>query len=61
MTITAAALKSQVQVNVPFPYLGRGYLELFLEQGLQPEIGLYADNLRRYPLAVFRRAVGRPR
>ena len=56
MTITAAALKSQVQVNVPFPYLGRGYLELFLEQGLQPEIGLYADNLRRYPLAVFRRA-----
>lgn len=56
MAITAAALKSQVQVNIPFPYLGRGYLELFLELGLNPEIGLYADNLRRYAPAVFRQA-----
>jgi sugar phosphate isomerase/epimerase len=48
-------LKSQVQVNIPFPYLGRGYLELFLELGLNPEIGIYADNLSRYAPAAFRR------
>ena len=56
MAITAAALKSRVQVNIPFPYLGRGYLELFLELGLNPEIGIHADNLGRYAPAVFRRA-----
>ena len=56
MAITAAALKSQVQVNVPFPYLMRGYLERFLEVGLNPEIGLDAYSLGRYPPGVFRRA-----
>ncbi len=55
MAITAEALKSQVQVNIPFPYLMRGYLELFLEGGLNPEIGLDAYSLSRYPPAVFRR------
>ncbi len=56
MAITAAALKSQVQVNIPFPYLWRGYLERFLELGLNPEIGLDAYSLGHYPPAVFRRA-----
>ena len=56
MAITAAALKSQVQVNIPFSYLWRGYLELFLELGLNPEIGLDAYSLGHYPPAVFRRA-----
>ena len=55
MAITVAALVSQVQVNVPFPYLLRGYLERFLEMGLNPEIGLNAYNLSRYPPRVFRR------
>ncbi len=55
MPITAAALKSRVQVNIPFPYLLRGYLEKFLELGLNPEIGLYAHNLGHYPAGAFRR------
>jgi sugar phosphate isomerase/epimerase len=56
MAITVAALKSQVQVNIPFPYLGRGYLARFLELGLNPEIGLDAYSLDHYPPAVCRRA-----
>ena len=56
MAITAAALTSRVQVNIPFPYLMRGYLERFLELGLNPEIGLDAYSLGRYAPAVFRRA-----
>jgi len=56
MAITVAALVSQVQVNIPFPYLLRGYLERFLELGLNPEIGLDAYSLSRYPPRVFRRA-----
>ncbi|MFZ0050441.1 MAG: hypothetical protein WAK96_01570, partial [Desulfobaccales bacterium] len=55
MAITVEALASQVQVNVPFPYLLRGYLERFLELGLNPEIGLDAYNLSRHPPRVFRR------
>ena len=55
MAITAEALKSQVQVNIPFPYLRRGYLERFLQGGLNPEIGLDAYSLGRYPPGVFRR------
>src|SRR5208283_1544382 len=56
MAITVAALASQVQVNIPFPYLLRGYLERFLELGLNPEIGLDAYSLSRYPPRVFRQA-----
>lgn len=56
MALTAEALKSRVQVNIPFPYLWRGYLELFLDLGLNPEIGLDHYSLGRYAPAVFRRA-----
>lgn len=56
MAMTAAALTSRVQVNIPFPYLLRGYLERFLELGLNPEIGLDAYSLGHYAPAVFRRA-----
>ncbi len=56
MAITVAALASQVQVNIPFPYLQRGYLARFLELGLNPEIGLDAYSLSHYPPRVFRRA-----
>jgi sugar phosphate isomerase/epimerase len=54
MGISAAALTAKVQVNVPFPYLLAGYLEKFLRRGLNPEIGLDADSLNRYPPRVFR-------
>ena len=56
MAITIAALTTQVQVNIPFPYLRRGYLERFLTGGLNPEIGLDAYSLGRYPPGVFRQA-----
>ena len=56
MPLTIAALKSQVQVNIPFSYLLQGYLDRFLELGLNPEIGLDAYSLGHYPPAVFRRA-----
>ncbi len=56
MAITSAALASQVQVNIPFSYLLRGYLERFLELGLNPEIGLDAYSLSRYPPRLFRKA-----
>jgi sugar phosphate isomerase/epimerase len=55
MAITAAALISRVQVNIPFPFLMRGYLERFLELGLHPEIGLDAYSLGRFPPRTFRR------
>jgi sugar phosphate isomerase/epimerase len=56
MAITVEALTSQVQVNIPFSYLWRGYLEKFLELGLNPEIGLDGFSLSQYAPAVFRRA-----
>lgn len=58
MGISAAALTARVQVNIPFPFLGAGYLERFLHRGLNPEIGLDAYSLDRYPPQVFRRAAG---
>jgi sugar phosphate isomerase/epimerase len=56
MALTVEALKSRVQVNIPFPYLWRGYLELFLELDLNPEIGLDYYSLGHFAPAVFRRA-----
>lgn len=38
-------VKAQVQVNAPFSMLWERYLPLFLEQGLNPEIGLDASSL----------------
>lgn len=55
MGLTPELLVSRVQVNIPFPFLLNGYLNLFLEQGLNPEIGLDAGSLTQYPPAVFRR------
>jgi len=53
MALTAEALISRVQVNIPFPFLGQGYLDLFLERGLNPEIGLDARSLGGYPRRDF--------
>ncbi len=55
MATTPAALTGRVQVNIPFPFLVRNYLPLFLEEGLNPEIGLDAWSLTHYPPATFRR------
>jgi sugar phosphate isomerase/epimerase len=44
---TLAHVRSQVQVNAPLAMLLDGYLELFLERGLNPEIGLDAAILDR--------------
>jgi sugar phosphate isomerase/epimerase len=56
MGISAAALAAQVQVNLPFAFLELGYLERFLQRGLNPELGLDAYSLGHYPPAVFRGA-----
>jgi sugar phosphate isomerase/epimerase len=56
MAISVGALVAQVQVNLPFPYLHAGYLEKFLQRGLNPEIGLDAYSLGHYPPLDFRRA-----
>jgi|UniRef100_A0A7C5AK42 sugar phosphate isomerase/epimerase len=54
MGISPEALVERVQVNIPFPFLLRGYLAKFLARGLNPEIGLDAGSLDTYPPAVFR-------
>lgn len=55
MAMTPEALISRVQVNIPFPFLGQGYLELFLERGLNPEIGLDAFSLSHFSRRDFTR------
>ncbi len=55
MGITKEALTARVQVNIPFPFL-KEYLGRFLEEGLNPEIGLDAYSLGHYPPGAFRRA-----
>ena len=55
MAVTPEDLTSLVQVNIPFPFLLDGYLEKFLQGGLNPEIGLDGDSLGRYPPGEFRR------
>ena len=55
MALTPEALISRVQVNIPFPFLGQGYLELFLDRGLNPEIGLDANSLSNFQRRDFQR------
>jgi sugar phosphate isomerase/epimerase len=55
MALTPEALISRVQVNIPFPFLGKGYLELFLDRGLNPEIGLDAYSLSHFQRRDFAR------
>ncbi len=47
-------IKAKVQVNVPFGLLRERYLPLFLEQGLNPEIGLDGPSLDRFSPEEFR-------
>ena len=53
MALTPEALISRVQVNIPFPFLGKGYLDLFLDRGLNPEIGLDAYSLSNFSRRDF--------
>ena len=53
MPLTMEALVAQVLVNVPFAFLADRYLPLFLEAGLNPEIGLDAFSLKSFPQATF--------
>lgn len=46
-------LISQIHVNIPFSMLYDTYLELFLEQGLNPEIGIDARALDRFAFSDF--------
>jgi sugar phosphate isomerase/epimerase len=55
MGISLEALIPRVQVNIPFGFLVAKYLDLFLSEGLNPEIGLDAVSLERYPQSVFAR------
>ncbi len=56
MAISREDLLRRVQVNIPFAFLGRGYLDRFLKWGLNPEIGLDAYSLDRFSAGDFRRA-----
>ncbi len=55
MGIAPEMMVSRVQVNIPFPFLLKEYLSLFLTRGLNPEIGLDAGSLSRYSPQTFRR------
>jgi sugar phosphate isomerase/epimerase len=52
--ITPVALVERVQVNIPFPFLLDGYLERFLDRGVNPEIGLDGWSLGTYAPGTFR-------
>ena len=45
----------RVQVNVPFRMLYDTYLDQFLEQKINPEIGIDAAALERFAFADFKR------
>ncbi len=45
---------AKVQVNIPFRMLCETYLDLFMNLGLNPEIGLDADALDHYSTTEFR-------
>lgn len=54
-----AAVRDQVQVNVPFWFLWNRYLELFCTQGLNPEIGLDSTCLNRFRRQDFQAVADR--
>ena len=48
-------IKKQIQVNIPYSMLVEGYLERFIGEGLNPEIGLDAKTLDRYSPEDFQK------
>ncbi len=55
MGISPEQLASRVQINIPFSFVVDKYLPVFLDKGLNPEIGLDAGSLSRFPPGSFRR------
>ena len=53
------AVAAQVQINVPFTMLWERYLPLFLEQRLNPEIGLDGFSLDRFSRREFAQVAAR--
>lgn len=47
-------LIKKVQVNIPFTMLYESYLEGFIENGLNPEIGFHALDFDRYSFSDFK-------
>ena len=46
-------LTEKVQVNIPFRMLRESYVDRFIAQKLNPEVGLDADALDHYTLRDF--------
>ncbi|MBW2590566.1 MAG: hypothetical protein JRD71_07605 [Deltaproteobacteria bacterium] len=44
----------KVQVNIPFTMLWDSYIDLFIKNGLNPEIGLDAVSLKRFSFDDFK-------
>ena len=53
------ALKSKVQVNIPYRMLKEGYLDKFLEYGLNPEIGIDGESLDSMTVSHAETVAGR--
>lgn len=56
--ITLNHIIQNVQVNIPFTMLLESYLETFIENGLNPEIGLDAAALDRFSIEDFSAIAG---
>jgi len=52
-------LRDQVQVNVPFFMLSESYLDRFVKNHLNPEIGFDAETLDRCPVSLMEAAASR--
>ena len=53
------SLIEKVHINIPFTMLQEGYLEKFIQQGLNPEIGFDASALDRFSASDFRKTAKR--
>lgn len=54
-------IREKVQINIPFSMLYDSYLERFLEEGFNPEIGFDAQALGRFGIEEYRRVAERCR
>ena len=48
-----AAIKDKVQINIPFHMLWEGYIDRFVDLGLNPEIGLDANAFYQFSRSDF--------
>lgn len=47
------AIADKIQVSIPFTMLHDTYLDMFLERGLKPEIGIDASALENHSISAF--------